>query len=528
MQRLLQLAVCWLALAAQISFAAVPEAYIYVDVDFKIFVKSNGETSPKAWINNGTTPVYFNPATDQTEANNQADAMLQHATDLSVNSMMDYNWRGLRYRRYGNVEFIRADVTPIDATFKSRINSLFRSSYAAGTPGDNAYNAFDPGGKISTWANVDAASKATWRWYDDRANFYLVGGFGGGVGYYPPTNLMVQGGFWTDPATHELGHWFSLPHPFRVGGGQGTGVCYWGDQDAPSEHGDGFTDTLVDHVGGVQSLDDHAGFLYQDPDGTPKVYSALTASQQLAARNRFRDYYAKQFFGVTSYSNLTAAQQLRIPPFDNAAPAPTSADYERLAVHLYGLAFASLPASDQAGITNAVANPDAKWWIKNARFGVWYCKVDDDLIARHDFSKFFDEMNAWEADQVRLLNANIMAYRAGKGSPFGLFSEQQLDRMCDVISQPTEGRDRSSIRGWECGKYIFFGGPTTVPSAPLGSSLNSRATITSAHAAATGRDIIIGRPGSYPVPGPDGTVLRLNKPVTLRATKDGAFTIYGH
>ena len=523
MQRLLQLAVCLLAWAAQPSCAASPEAYIYVDVGFKIFVKSNGETSPKAWINNGTTPVYFNPVTDQTEANNLADEMLQHATDLSVNSMMDYNWRGLRYRRYGDVEFIRADVTPIDATLKSRIDSLFRSSYAAGTPGDTAYNTFDPAGKIATWANVDAASKTTWKWYEDRSNFYLVGGFGGGVGYGPPTNLMVQGGLWTNPATHELGHWFSLPHTFRIGSAPAAGVCYWGDQDAPAEHGDGFTDTLVDHVGGVQSLDDNASFIYHTS------YAALTASQQLVIRNRFLNYYAMQFFGAASYDDLTISQKLRIPPYDNAAPAPTSADYNRLAVHIYGVNFSDLVAGDQAGIINAVANPDAAWWIKNARWGVWYCKVDDDLIATHDFnSKFYDELDAWEADQVRLLNANIMAYRAGKGSPFGLLSEQQLDRMCDLISQNTNGMDRSPTRGWECGKYIFFGGPTTDWGAPVGSSLNSHATITSAHTAATGRDILIGRPGTYPVPGPNGTELRLNKAVTLRATKDGAFTIYGH
>jgi hypothetical protein len=352
-----------------------------------------------------------------------------------------------------------------------------------------------------------------------------------GLGY-GSQNAVIQGGYWTNPGTHELGHWFTLPHTFRVGSAAGAGICEWGDAVNPSQHGDGFTDTLIDHVDCNISLDDSAGFNYKKANGTPKLYSELTVAEKTVAQTWFRDQYAKEFYNTT-YAALTASQKLRIPVFDTSAPAPVAADGDRLARHLYGIPFANLTTDEQAGITSAIASPDAQWWIKTARYSLWYCKVDDDLIAHHDFGKFYDQLNAGEIEQVRLLNANIMAYRAGKGSQYGIFSEQQLDRICDVLSQTTDGRSRVAVRGSTSGKYIFFGGSMTLASAPLGSSLRPRPDIANAHNAvgtytAPQTDVIIGRPGTYAVPGPNGTTLRLNRPCSIRATNGGAFSIVGH
>ena len=99
------------------------------------------------------------------------------------------------------------------------------------------------------------------------------------------------------------------------------------------------------------------------------------------------------------------------------------------------------------------------------------------------------------------LISNIESYHFGKGMPQGYFSEQQTDRLCDVISQSTEGMDRSATRGSECGKYVFFGGPITAAGNPQGSSKNPHGTLSNAHTAATSRAIIIGRPGTYSLNG---------------------------
>jgi hypothetical protein len=287
----------------------------------------------------------------------------------------------------------------------------------------------------------------------------------------------------------------------------------------------------------VIGLNDSAGRNFPNADGSPVTYASLTSFQQLFARSWFRDHYAKEYYGATSYNDLTAAQQLRIPPYDTAAPAPTTADRERLAIHYHGVNFATLTAAEQNALNAAIAAPNSPWGYINARISLWYAKADDDLIARHDFGRFHDELSAGEQEQVRLLNANIMAYRIGKGSPYGIFSEQQLDRMCDIISQATDGRDRSPTRASKSGKYIFFGGPTTLASAPDGSSLRPRTNIVNALAGVTvynvpsipdKSDVILGRPGVYPVPGPNGTNLRINKRCVIRATNAGAFSITGH
>ena len=218
-------------------------------------------------------------------------------------------------------------------------------------------------------------------------------------------------------------------------------MLYWGDSVSPEEHGDGFTDTLIDYAGvGVVTLDYSAGRNFPNANGPPVTYASLTVTQKTSAQSWFRDHYAKEYYGASSYNALTAAQQLRIPPYDTVAPLPVATDRERLAIHVYGVGFDSLTAVEQNAITSAIAAPSASFYIQDARKSVWYCKVDDDLIAHHNFGKFHDQLTAGEQEQIRLLNANVASYRTGKSSPYSVFSEQQLDRMCDIISQSTVGQ----------------------------------------------------------------------------------------
>lgn len=310
-------------------------------------------------------------------------------------------------------------------------------------------------------------------------NFYILTGFPGGLGSLSQanptaTNMLVQGNFGVDPGGHELGHWFTIPHtflttqtntPLPIGN-----LIQWGD--------DGFDDTLKDWHQGAQTLNSLGELTYG-----VKSYSSLNATQKADVDAKFRLHYAKQFYNAT-YTALTTAQKAVIDTYR----------------------------------TRDQTNNDSF-----ERFGT----LQRDLIATGNFGSpgspvFYASTSTANQVRVDALILNIESYHFGKGSVEGVFSEKQSDRLCDVISQSTAGLDRSATRGLECGKYIFFGGPTVVSGNPLGSSANPRTTPANAHAAATGRDILIGRPGTY---GLGGTAITLNKAVTLRATLDGPFTI---
>jgi hypothetical protein len=498
-------AACWLIWLLCLTTAHA-EKNVYVDVNF-VAVKSPG------------SGLFYGPKLDSGLVNNNnslADTFL-----TSVNAVMLRSGRGLLFRRLGNIQYKTLSLGDTDSNGTDDIDQITAAEFAKGFVYTFVNNAEAP------------ANRVAYGYFGGALNFHMIPSMNFGLGF-SPDNAVIQGGFKVDPGTHEMGHWFTLPHPFRAN--SDPGYLYWGDSESPEEHGDGFTDTLIDYVGpGVVTLDDSAAKNFTNANGPPVTYASLTVPQKTVAQTWFRDHYAKAYFGAISYNALTSAQQLRIPPYDTAAPLPVATDRERLAIHVYGAGFDSLTTVEQNGITSAIAAPSAAFYIQDARKSVWYCKVDDDLIARHNFGRFHDELNAWEQDQIRLLNANVASYRTGKSSPYSVFSEQQLDRMCDIISQPTDGRDRSPTRATRSGKYIFFGGPTTVPSAPSGSSLRPMINIANAHAAVTAysstnfpekADIIIGRPGTYPVPGPNGT-LRINKPCTIRATNAGAFSIVG-
>lgn len=143
-------------------------------------------------------------------------------------------------------------------------------------------------------------------------------------------------------------------------------------------------------------------------------------------------------------------------------------------------------------------------------------------------------LSAAQQAELRLTWQNIESYH--KGAPpeeQWLFTEGQMDKVADSMASFSTRSPTAT------GRYWFFGGPTTVPAAPLGSSKRPHINISNAingNASLSGTDIVLGRPGSYPVPGPDGTTLRITKPCTIRATRgtnvpgaaEGAFSIYGH
>ncbi len=143
-------------------------------------------------------------------------------------------------------------------------------------------------------------------------------------------------------------------------------------------------------------------------------------------------------------------------------------------------------------------------------------------------------LNASQQAELRLVWQNIESYH--KGAPpeeQWLFTEQQLDKVADSMASFAT---RSSTAS---GRYWFFGGPLVDAGASLGSSKRPHINITNAtlgNASLAAGDVVLGRPGNYPVPGPNGTTLRITKPCTIRATrgsnipgaKDGSFSIYGH
>ncbi len=457
------LAASLLTLATGHLHAEFPEAYIYVDIEFKVLVPTD------------TTLAAFTPAT-LGAANTSADNFIGAA-----NQQLGNCWRGLRYRRFGDVKFVTAAEVgdSDDAGTGNDIDDLVRKIGVppASDETDAQWGARDPLGKCFGYA---PARPTEWKYRNDVCNFYLLTGFPGGLGSLSQsnptaTNMLVQGNFGIDPGRHELGHWFTIPHTFLsvqsdtlvpIGS-----LIPWGD--------DGFDDTLLDWHQGAQTLNSIAESFY-----SKKYYAYLTAAEKLNADAIFRLHYAKQFYD-TNYTALTTAQKAVIDTYRNR---------------------------DQS-------NNDSF-----ARFGT----LQRDLIANGNFGSpgspvFYADLFLSNKNRVDALIANIESYHFGKGAVEGVFSELQSDRLCDVISQSTEGLDRSGIRGYECGKYIFFGGSVTKVGNPLGSSKRPYSTPSGAHAAAPGtRNILIGRPGTYSV---GASPLILNKSVTLRATLAGPFTI---
>lgn len=435
--------------------------YVYVDVQFKVLVPSD------------ESKAVFRPS-QRTQANTAADTLMNE-----VNRYMENSWRGLRYRRWGDVLFVTAaDVGDSDdADNINDIDNLFQQP-------DETEDQWHARGPVVLPAALAPAQPAKWKFSNVACNFYILTNWPGGVGWLN-TNIIVQGGFWHNPGAHELAHWFTLPHPFNsterdtplpVGS-----LMEWGE--------DGFDDTLKDFHQGGHTLDSMAGADYgNDANGNPRTYASLNALQRAAIEIKFRLHYAKQFYNV-DYAALNASQKSVI-------------DAYRIRDRDFNDSFSSRDA------------PLLRDLISTGNFGSPGSPV------------FYDSLSTANKKRVDDLILNIVSYHFGKGWPeFGIFSEKQSDRMCDIISRSTLGRDRSSTRASvvEYGKYFFFGGPTADNSAPSGSSLRPLATAAAAVSAAGDKDVLIGRPGTYPNPG--GSSFTINKPLSIRATKAGPITL---
>ncbi len=453
---------------AQDTTSTPADSYVYVNVSFKILVPSQGNPNPCKY------QVVGLPNPDEPSfANGVADFMLRE-----INQSMDNNKRGLRYRRLGDVEFVHAEAVgdSNDADTANDVDDLFRRVDA-----NNAYIEDVPAWRsrmpIYTLLDIAPLRPVPWKFRADAANFYLLSNWPGGVGDFTD-NVLAQGDFDVDPGAHEFGHWFSLVHTFASAefSTPEPAIGYaiqWGD--------DGYSDTLLDHHYGSHTLNS-----LSEKRGYGGSYAPLMAPQKQQVDADFRLHYSKQFYNST-YASLTTQQKSVI---------------------------------DSYRTNDEIANNSF------ARDG----ELQRDLIATGNFGSpgapaFYFSLSATNQERVRAAVMNTESYRFGKGSVEGYFSEQQNDRICDVISQPIGTRDRSYTRGGEFGNYWFFGGPTLDFGAPLGTSRNPRSSLANAHASAdpAKKSIIIGRPGSYAI---NGNPVTLNKPVTLRATRAGAFTIH--
>ncbi len=449
-----------LAILGLSASPARADKYVMIDVQFLVLVPTD------------TTLAEYTPAT-LTAATAAADALVNAA-----NVVFDRGWRGLRYRRFGNVQFVTAaDVG--DSDDADTINDI-----------DNLWPRVNE--SDSAWYSraftlpytLAPARPGPWKYRTGMANFYLLNGpTGGGIGSLTNQaqtneNLLVQSSFAADPGIHELGHWFAIPHPFwstqtdtplPVGD-----LIQWGD--------DGIDDTLKDWHQGGETMESLAQQFYNTH------WWRLKTAELGATENRFRDHYTKQFYNTT-YASASAAQQQRID--------------------LY--------------LSNDQTNNNS--FLRQSL-------LIRDLIANGNFGSpgspvFFASLSAGQQTQVDNLIMNIESYHIGKGGS-GWFSEKQLDRMCDAVSAAYASRDRTAARALESGRYWFFGGSTADSAAPNGSSLDPLATPAQAHnavityppAVPVKNDVLIGRPGNYPA-----TNLRINKPCVIRATQSGSFSV---
>ncbi len=126
-----------------------------------------------------------------------------------------------------------------------------------------------------------------------------------------------------------------------------------------------------------------------------------------------------------------------------------------------------------------------------------------------------------QIEKIWLIWENLMSYHKGADpdATNWLLTEQQMDRWSDTYAL---------VRPIATGRMWYFGGLGGL--IRDGTAAKPYIDIQSANSAASasGSDIIIGRPGSYATPVPNGAPFTLSKPVTIRATRNGAITLYGH
>ncbi len=463
---------------------------IYMDVSVKMILHPSDGLRPRRNPSNTATRI--------------TDAEIETAI-ADANTFLASYGRGYRLRV--------VETLTIGGLNQSRGNSLKTEPgyYAVQTSDSAPLTFYYPNGTSGPLIDVldqnarsTTDTKTAFKWNENAVNIFVPSGWGGGGGIFPANGNAAGFGYFEGWLfLHELGHYYNLNHTFE----------------------DDVTDTVTDKISYGR---DHLAYeLYNAP------YANLNATQQTAVNNNSgADNRARIIYGVF-YSSLTDPQKAVVDG------TPTQAN---LSSTLYGTTYSNLTATQKAKVDRHLTNPD-------------YVSIDQDSIAVRVFTQLYGNITAAQRNAVdteyRRRNRNALSAANGLGNSYAALSAWEKEYIDDVFLNLMSyydpyNRNTTTTRLTELqldrwtnvanvqrretvtGRTLFVGGTQTDASAPLGSSTKPYLNITSAYFNTGGSDIILNpaggdillfRPGTYYAPAV------MNKPLTLRATRNGPVTI---
>jgi hypothetical protein len=470
--------------------AAAADGFIYINVSVKFILFPGDGGRPR-----------LNPA----DVNSRVtDASIETALE-DANSFLASYGRGYRIRivetleigglnqNHANQPRTKPGYYAIDSTTASPLTFSYPTGYT-----DPFGNPRTTGPLIDTLdqnARSNATTKADFKWNDNAVNIFVPSAWGGGGGIFPSFGNAAGFGYFEGWLfLHELGHYFDLYHTF-------------GD--------DGVADTLVDPADSGRNSVAYA--LY----GLP--FSSLTAAQKTAVdKDSGVSYRAAVIYGKT-YANLTAAEKAIV---DNL---PTAENWSQI---LYSKTYANLTASEKAEVDSRVSNPpfttqdlealSYRQYFKSYIYlsaaelsavrTLYATRTRDSISAANGMGNSYASLSAFNQDRVNNVFNNLMSYYDPpmRNETTTRLTEGQCDRWTDTAN--SQRLFAVTGKTW----FVQAGAPSSflgTSSFPFNSLTNG---VTAAGAA--GNDILLLRPGTY-------TANTISKPLTIRATRQGAITV---